>query len=350
MVIPVRDGAVFLPRCLESLRASTHPVECIVVDDGSSDNSAAIAEAAGAVVLHARGGRGPAAARNLGAAHASGDLLVFVDADVCVRPDTIDQIRLRFEMDARLDALIGSYDDEPAGDGFVSQYKNLLHHFVHQHGRAEAATFWAACGAIRREVFAEAGGFDESYTRPCIEDIELGYRLRQRGRRIVLDSSIQVKHLKPYRLAVLLRSDILDRALPWTRLILFSGRLPNDLNLKLEQRISAALVLGAAALAPACAATGFPIAWACLPLLGAIVLNRSFFGFLARKRGWGFAAGAAPLQWAYYVYSTLAFAAGAALYAMDWRDRRPIPNEIPLPLPAPVPRRDAQGRGAALPG
>jgi glycosyltransferase involved in cell wall biosynthesis len=322
VVVPVHNGAAFLPRCLESLRASKRPLECIVVDDRSSDTSAAIAEAAGAVVLHARGGRGPAAARNLGAAHASGDLLVFVDADVCVRPDTIDRIGLRFEMDPRLDALIGSYDDEPAGDGFVSQYKNLLHHFVHQHGREEAATFWAACGAIRREVFEAAGGFDEAYTRACIEDVELGYRLRQGGRRIVLDPAIQVKHLKSYRLRSLLRSDIVDRALPWTRLILASRTLPDDLNLKLEQRVSAALVLGAAALASACAATGFPIAWACLPLLGAIILNRGFFSFLAGKRGWSFAAGAAPLQWAYYVYSTLAFAAGAALYAMDLPDRR----------------------------
>ena len=115
---------------------------------------------------------------------------------MCVRSDTIARIRRRFEMDPRLDALIGSYDDEPASAGFASQYKNLLHHFVHQHGREEAATFWTGCGAIRREVFAAAGGFDESYTRPCIEDIELGHRLRQRGRRIVLDPALQVKHLK----------------------------------------------------------------------------------------------------------------------------------------------------------
>ena len=293
-----------------------------MVDDRSSDDSASIAQAAGAVVLHARGPKGPAAARNLGAAHASGDLLIFVDSDVSVPARAIDRIRFRFEMDPRLDALIGSYDDEPASAGFVSQYKNLLHHFVHQHGRAEAATFWTGCGAIRREVFGAAGGFDESYTRPCIEDIELGYRLRQHGRRIVLDPSIQVKHLKHYRFRSLLRSDIFDRALPWTRLILASGRLPDDLNLKLGQRVSAALVLAAAVAAPVCATTGGNLAWAGLPLLGAVILNRRFFQFLARKRGWRFAAAAAPLQWAYYVYGTLAFAAGAALHAMGWRDRR----------------------------
>jgi GT2 family glycosyltransferase len=322
VVIPVRNGAVSLPRCLESLQASTCPLECLVVDDNSSDDSAALAEAVGVVVLRTQGGKGPAAARNLGAAHASGELLVFVDSDVCVRVDTIARIRARFEVDSRLDALFGSYDDEPASAGFVSQYKNLLHHFVHQHGRREAATFWAGCGAIRREVFADVGGFDESYTRPCIEDIELGYRLRLGGWRTVLDPAIQVKHLKHYELISLLRSDIFDRALPWTRLILASGRLPNDLNLALAQRASAALVLAAAVLVPACAATGQHLGWACLPLLGAILLNLRFYRFLARKRGWAFAACAAPLQWAYYLYGTLAFAAGGALYALDWRDRR----------------------------
>ena len=57
----------------------------------------------------------------------------------------------------------------------VSQYRNLLHHFVHQHGHAEASTFWAGCGAIRRAAFDAVGGFDAArFPRPSIEDIELG--------------------------------------------------------------------------------------------------------------------------------------------------------------------------------
>jgi hypothetical protein len=48
--------------------------------------------------------------------------------------------------DSRLEALVGSYDAEPAASGLVSQYKNLLHHYMHQHGRREAATFWSAAG------------------------------------------------------------------------------------------------------------------------------------------------------------------------------------------------------------
>ena len=78
----------------------------------------------------------------------------------------------------------------PRLQGVVSQYRNLLHHFVHQHGNSEASTFWAGCGAIRRSVFEEMGGFDEQrFPTPSIEDIELGYRLRQAGHRILLDKA-----------------------------------------------------------------------------------------------------------------------------------------------------------------
>jgi hypothetical protein len=147
--------------------------------------------------------------------------------------------------------LVGSYDDAPESADFLSQYKNLMHHFVHQRSRREACTFWSGCGAIRREVFLEHGGFDESYERPAIEDIELGYRLFQAKRKLVLDPRIQVKHLKKWTFWGLLKSDVLDRGIPWTELILRDRRMPNDLNLQLSQRVSVALsfVLVALALA-----------------------------------------------------------------------------------------------------
>ena len=170
VVIPVRNGAKDLACCLESLQGSrADMLELIVVDDGSSDQFRAIAEAWGATFVQATGSGGPAAARNQGAALAKGELLVFFDADVCVHLTTLAQIQARFTGDATIDALIGSYDDQPAAPGFISQYKNLQHHYVHQHGNTEAATFWSGCGAIRAEIFRGAGGFTETYRRPCIE-------------------------------------------------------------------------------------------------------------------------------------------------------------------------------------
>src|SRR5580692_9545137 len=91
-------------------------------------------------------------------------------------------------------------------------------------------------------IFDEASGFNESYDRPAIEDIELGYRLATAHKKLVLDPSILVKHLKRWSFFGLVKTDVLDRGIPWTELILRDKRLPNDLNLQLSQRVSVALV------------------------------------------------------------------------------------------------------------
>lgn len=242
IVVPVYNGEAELERCLAGIATSqTEPLEVIVVDDGSTDGSRAVAEKFGARVLGTGGRSGPAKARNLGAREAKGDVLFFLDADVVAQPDSVGRVAAAFGEDAALDALIGSYDDDPAERDFLSQYKNLMHCYVHQTGHEQASTFWSGCGAIRREVFLGYSGFDESYARPAIEDIELGYRLFQAGRRMMLDKQLRVKHLKRWTFWNLLKTDILDRGIPWTELILRDRNMPNDLNLQVSQRISVAL-------------------------------------------------------------------------------------------------------------
>lgn len=249
VVIPVYNDAAHLERALEALRASRYkPLEIIVVDDGSTDGSSEVARRLGAKVLRSEGRKGPASARNLGARHAQGEVVLFLDADVCVHPDTLERVAAVFEQDSSVDAVIGSYDDEPECTDFLSQYRNLMHCFVHHHGRRQASTFWSGCGAIRRSVFLEVGGFDEGYARPSVEDIELGYRLHARGKRIQLDPEIQVKHLKRWTFWTLLKTDILYRGIPWTELILRDRHMPNDLNLQLSQRVSVALAFVIAAM------------------------------------------------------------------------------------------------------
>ena len=213
----------------------------MVVDDGSTDGSMDRAAARGIRVLSTGGRKGPAVARNIGANAARGEILFFLDADVLVQSDATERIAAAMA-DPMVDAIIGSYDDDPSSRDFLSQYKNLMHYFVHQTSRAEACTFWSGCGAIRREVFMLASGFDPKYKRPAIEDIELGYRLRRADRRILLDRDLRVKHLKKWTFWNLLKSDVLDRGIPWTELILRDQRLPNDLNLQISQRVSIGLV------------------------------------------------------------------------------------------------------------
>jgi GT2 family glycosyltransferase len=249
IVIPAYNSAQQLKQCLEALWTFADvPLQIIVVDDGSTDDTTAVACGYCLTLLRTDGRRGPAFARNLGAKIATGDILLFLDSDVCVQCDTIQRIRACFDADPELDALIGSYDSEPRSPDFLSQYRNLMHSYVHQTGDRRASTFWSGCGAIRRVLFLEHSGFNECFDRSAIEDIELGYRLIMAGRKIVLDRMIQVSHLKRWTFWSLVKTDIFDRGIPWTELILRDRFMPDDLNLQLSQRVSVALVFILAAL------------------------------------------------------------------------------------------------------
>ena len=242
VIIPCYNQGRFLGEAIDSVLAQSYRnFEIILVDDGSTDTTVEVARRYGAKVLSTGGRKGPAKARNQGAREAKGDVVFFIDADICLHHNTLSRVAHGFATDPGVDAIIGSYDDSPEQQDVLSMYRNLMHRYVHQQGRAEASTFWSGCGAIRRSVFLQHGGFDESYRRPAIEDIELGYRLVAAGHRIQLDRSLEVKHLKRWTFVNLVKTDIFDRGMPWTELILRDGNMPNDLNIQLSQRVSVAL-------------------------------------------------------------------------------------------------------------
>ena len=315
VIIPVHNGGDKFRRCLLSVKAlRTPPEEVIVVADGNSDGSWKLAEEFDMRVLKRPVSGGPARARNMGAHHAKGDILFFIDADVTIPEDAIEQVVNAFQNDPDLDALIGSYDDEPFESNFLSQYKNLLHHYVHQNSNKEASTFWGACGAIRRDVFLKMNGFDKTYRRPSIEDIELGYRLKQSDYKIHLITHIQVKHLKHWGILSLLKADFFYRALPWTDLILNKGRFIDDLNLKLSSRIS---VMAVFVLSLTLIGSMFTL-WLLIPTVFLLVLliglNWDLYRFFKDKRGLSFAVKTIPWHWFYFFYSGLAFAIGYVKY------------------------------------
>lgn len=323
IIVPVHNGGESFRKCLASLDRTRHTFsELIVVADGDTDGSWRLAEQWGANVIFLSQAGGPARARNRGAQAATGDILFFVDADVCVSPEAVKQVVSTFNQDPGLAALIGSYDDAPGANNFLSQYRNLLHHYTHQTAFAEASTFWGACGAIRRDVFMEVGGFNESYRRPSIEDIELGYRLKAHGYRIRLDKHIQVKHLKCWQARSMLKADFFYRALPWTELILRESGLINDLNLKTSSRISVVLayvsvLLFVSGLVSTLSSqiNSLMMAMICLVVVTALLsINLPVYRFFWRKRGKRFAVRVVPWHCLYYLYSGLAFAIGWLRY------------------------------------
>ena len=311
VIVPVYNGGAKFRLSLDSVRSAVPPPdELIVVGDGDTDGSSQYAEAAGITVYRFPAPGGPGRARNLGASRANSDILFFVDADVTVPENVIRLVKEIFAQHAEVAAIIGSYDDQPKEPNFLSQYRNLLHHYVHQNGREEASTFWGACGAIRRDVFLAMGGFDETYIKPSIEDIELGYRLKKAGHTIRLCKSLQVKHWKRWTVASMLQADFFQRALPWTQLIHRNRNFVNDLNIGISGRASVIMtfgLLGALLLSP----------WQPLLLVGAAVmglmlfiLNVRLYRFFLEKRGLRFAVQAIPWHWLYFLYSGAAFAIG----------------------------------------
>jgi len=325
VVLPAHNNERTLPRVLAALAASTLPRESwelIVVDDGSRDGTDVVAATHADVVVRLNGdGRGPAYARNRGVEFARGEIVVFVDADVCVHPDALEQFLAEFRVGDVVGAVFGSYDLNPPAPGFVSQYRNLLHHYHHQTNAGEAQTFWAGCGAVRRSVFIAAGMYDEwRFPRPQIEDIELGNRIHALGHRIVLQPAIQCAHLKRWTLREMVLTDLKDRGLPWARLLAAQrARFTSaTLNLKMREKVCTALVAVLFLCVVGALATDSillsRIAIGCAIVV--LFLNRRLYAFFERARGFWFSVRAIPFHFLYYGLNTLSVLYGWLLHEL----------------------------------
>ena len=318
LIIPVhanQNRFIFEVSFNSIIKALPRPTEIIIVSDGDMiDLPKLDPEDACRIRRVATGVRsGPAVARNLGARYATGDILCFIDSDIVIPTHLFDQIVEEFNDSQNMDALFGSYDKDPYMPNFLSQYRNLLHHYVHQNGQEEAFTFWSGCGAIRRKVFLDVGGFDgERYPDPSIEDIELGYRLRKSGHSISLCKHIQVKHLKKWEAHSMMKVDFWYRALPWTKLLLQEKEFKNDLNLKVKDRLSVAAIfslllsLFIGVWLPQTALLSIPL------FFYFVYLNIGLYNFFYRHKGLWFSLRVVPWHSVFYFISGLAFFVGFA--------------------------------------
>ena len=306
MVVPATNAPPTLRACLDAIAAADGPDEIVVVDDSRV--------------------RSPAAARNLGVARSSGDVIVFVDADVAVAPDVFERIAAAFDDDPSLTALFGSYEDAPPARGPVSGFRNLLHHHVHQRAGGTTGTFWAGLGAIRRGAFERAGGFVEH----PVEDIELGMRLAASGASIRLEPAIQGAHLKAWNLFSMIRTDLLVRGAPWVGLLLEHRSPSAALNLGWRHRLSAlaslAILVGAALLSAAVVVAA---------VAALVALNFSFYRLIVRRRGVLQAAAGVLLHVVHHLVAVVALVLGIVLYvAARSAAREEVPDAIPADVPA----------------
>ena len=308
VIIPARNASDALALCLDSVAASDYPrIETIVVSDASTDDTVEVARRHGARVVTNDRPCGAAYARNVGASVATGDILFFADADVVLNPDAIGRAAECLTSE-RAEAVFGSYIAETRVPQFTVRFKNYQHHFHHQHGSEHPVSFWSGCGAVTRRAFTALEGFDVSL-RFC-EDIEFGHALVDAGRRVRLLKDMQAEHLKTYGLGRLIRSELSGRAIPWTRLIRSGRSRMGTLNTNVNGVLSVTLtglVWALGVLAPLNSQFGW-LALASLVFLA--VLNASFLGFLARKRGVLFAAASMPLLFLHYTICGVGYVAG----------------------------------------
>jgi glycosyltransferase involved in cell wall biosynthesis len=362
VIVPVKNGHGVLPRMLDMLSRSELPRESwelIVIDDGSTDDSPAIAsEYADLVIRLPAPSHGPGYARNRGVERARGECVVFLDADCLVRPDTLTRLAETMMTRSDVAAVFGAYCDEPEAAGVVSKYRNLLHHYTHAQEPGEAQTFWAGCGCVRRAAFVAIGMYDEwRFSRPQIEDVELGYRLSAHGYRILLQPEIQVTHLKRWTFRGMLKADFMDRGVPWARLLAEQRALlgkavskAKSLSLRAKEKSNTFLVcLGLLLLGLSVQPKDHLLALlGALCLVIVIVRGLPLYAFFFRKRGLVFAICGVVLHMVYYLTAAVSVVWGALL-AVVVGEPRPAPSveafsELNQASWPPVPRNPSKPR------
>lgn len=293
VIIPAYNAARTLSQALTALQAaSPPPLEIIVVDDGSTDETARVASDCGARVVLLEKNIGAAAAKNRGAQDAHGAILLFTDADIVPPRDAIALIQNAL-CDTQTDGIVGLLDENIPHANWASQFKNLWMNFTYARFAdvERIGLFYTSVAAIRRDLFLQLGGFDEQYRGASIaEDTEFGQRAWGKDVRIRLVPKLRVVHLKQYTLANVLREDF-KRARALTLMRLRKHGEPFFTSVPFFYQLAVPTMYLAAFFALAAMfRQNIYFAFAALVLLALFfLLNFSLLKFLAQKRGVRFA-------------------------------------------------------------
>ncbi len=291
VVISTYNAESFLHLCLKAaLECDYEPLEVVVVDDGSTDSTPAVASSYPVRLIRHSVSAGAAVARNRGAREASGDILFFTDHDCIIQPGAVTRaVEILSRED---DAVVGGtytlvpYDSESFSASFQS-----LHVHYYETKRPEPDYVAAHALALSRELFLKAGGFEERDSLTVRDgfgkDVQLCHRLRAMGHRVLSDPAIQVQHIFGFdlRLSML---NAFNKSRQWTRMGLAESSLVRDSgSASTEMKLSApALVLGMGGMVAGAVAGSWPAAGGGAAILAtSVLLNTSFYRCIRKARG-----------------------------------------------------------------
>ncbi len=210
VVVPVNcESRVTVTRCVSALLRSSSAarMEIVVADDTEHDEWQAFARQIGVKWVRTGAHGSAGLARNSGARHFDGEILVFVDADVEVESEAIELLTQPI-LSGTAEATVGTYTDRVGGMSFASTYKHI--YLATVYGRRKGCLkneFWTGLGAVRRDVFHRLGGFARGFAGASGEDTELGFRMTAAGMRTLAVNAARATHLKAFTLRGLLIND-----------------------------------------------------------------------------------------------------------------------------------------------
>lgn len=206
VIVPNYNDAETLPLCLEAVFGSDYPdFEVMVVDDRSTDNSCELIKNFNIKLLVHEKNRGQGAARNTGASESSGEILLFIDADACLKKDTLRKLANVFFEKKDIAAVVGLPDKTCVYKNLASIHFNRRIYFNFLKLPEYINIVHGTVAAIKKDVFLKIKGFNEEIKG--VEDTEIGYRLVGLGYKIYYSKDISVTHRKKIGLLALLRND-----------------------------------------------------------------------------------------------------------------------------------------------
>ncbi len=176
--------------------------EVILVDDGSTDGTVAICREYPLQILQLDQNRGPAYCRNAGVRLSMGDILFWIDSDIRFEASLFSAVLAKMNEHLEVAGVGTVSSPMPINKGFFPRYYALqecvnMMQMFRKGETALAEMIWTRCGSLKRQVFEEIGGFDESFGKPSLEDYEFSARMRGRYGGILYDKKLMCRHVYP---------------------------------------------------------------------------------------------------------------------------------------------------------